>query len=183
MKFSFIALALMLTSVQAFAQDEKFEVGLSSSRLINLQTNVQGASFNYVTDGGLIVPVRIGFGNGVQQMSIGAGKRFQIQKSLSYSVAAALGNLRLDERFEVNKKDQERIAIELQNELNFQISNKLSLGFNYNLDAFNFMEVLNSKNEEPGPQDTQEDLALRTQRLMNRSHSNFGVSLRINIGK
>lgn len=147
-----IAATTLAFSQLSFAQDGQISVGPAASQLFNSEAASYGVSFDYKGKDGLFVPVNIQVGSDVQKFTAGVGLTTAQSKSvLTYSAAAAMAHLSFSEDLEgLIVKDQKRFALLLQQELSFQLSNRLDMGIHLDMDVLNWVKKDVIRNSSTG---------------------------------
>lgn len=207
LKLLLIIITIGLFSLSCFAQDSEtsFEVGSDTRLLLRSGKVVNGVSLSFTDKKThLYIPIRINFANGLHQETIGVGFKADISKKLKYAINMALTNINNDDiQSMLLDEDKQRVAILIENEINYQISKRFSLGVNVSLDPGNFQRVSNAGrktyvnqtlhnqytgapytiNRNNADFQTKEERDYNLQSKKNSSLASFGLTLKFNIFK
>lgn len=138
--FVMAALSSQASFAQVFDGDEDINVGIGRTEFLNSSLGATSLKIDYRSTDGLFVPVSIDLGSDLKSLSAGLGYKTgkQLSNIFTYSVAAAINHLRISEDIQtILKEDRNRFTLLLKQELTFQLTNRLALGINFDVDVLN----------------------------------------------
>lgn len=122
----------------SYAQDyQKLEVGPTAGILMQSGKGTYGVKLNYRDSNGLSIPISVDFTEDSRKISVGGGYNMDLNEKVALSVGAAIGNLQLEEQ---DFTDHKRLSVTtglLQSEINFELSKRISIGAQVDLDLLN----------------------------------------------